>query len=56
MAHDAFVTTASMPLVATASQNQNKVVHLIDAIEKRDVAMIDIPNAFIQMWAKDVKD
>ncbi len=29
---------------------------IVDADEKKDVAIIDIPNAFIQMRVKDKKD
>jgi hypothetical protein len=44
---------SSSPTVAT------KLVLLtliVDADEKQDVAIVDIPNAFIQMWVEDKKD
>jgi hypothetical protein len=29
---------------------------IIDAKEERDITIIDIPNAFIQMWVEDKED
>ena len=44
---------ASSPTVATESV---LLTCIIDAEEGRDVAVIDIPNAFIQTCTKDKKD
>ena len=44
---------SSSPTVAT---KEVPLTSNIDAHEKRYVAVIDIPNAFIHMWVNDVKD
>jgi hypothetical protein len=44
---------SSSPTVSTESV---LLTSIIDALEKRDVAIIDIPNAFIQTRVQDAKD
>ncbi len=44
---------SSLLIVATESV---LLTSIVDADEKQDVAMVDIPNAFIQTWVEDKKD
>jgi hypothetical protein len=44
---------ASLPTIATEAV---LLLCIIDAKEGRDVAIINIPNAFIQTWVEDKKD
>jgi hypothetical protein len=44
---------ASLPTVSTEAI---LLLCIIDAEEERDVAVIDIPNAFIQTWVEDKED
>jgi len=44
---------SSSPTVSTESV---LLTSIIDALEERDVAIIDIPNAFIQTRVQDAKD
>jgi transcription antitermination factor NusG len=44
---------SSSPTVATKSV---LLTYIVDAAEKRDVAIVNIPNAFIQTWVENKKD
>jgi hypothetical protein len=44
---------ASLPTIAIEAV---LLLCIIDAKEERDVAIINIPNAFIQKWVEDKKD